>query len=1081
MKRTIVTAIISILCISAYASSVASSVSDSTAVQAFSQPHRGPVYARKHSTANLPWAPAGKRLVTGAVSRSGQAAPATNLNFLAANPLAAGGNNYYRGVLGDYNHDGQMDVATVVSSNFGATYSLSVMLGQGDGSFANPVLTAASFAMSDRMYAADLNQDSFDDLIVVHGGSVEVFLGRGDGTFSPPVSYSDGVGNPVAVSLSDVNADGKIDLMVTDGITQPNLAPPMVATLLGNGDGTFQAATLAGFPGQALNAVFADVNGDGALDLISSSEVFLANGSGGFLPGVSLAASNGQPNSCEANEGAVVVADVNGDGFRDIVTADCENNTVTVFLNNGDGTFQPGSSYFAGHYPQGVSVADLNGDGAMDIVSANSDSSDITVLTGDNTGTFQSARMGYTVGGNAWAQPVTADFNKDGKIDVIAANDVEGFSFSLMFLRGLGDGTLVAARDYYSPAAPAGESDYGVGVASADFNGDGRPDFVVGNAASISAGVTVFVANPDGTLQSGINYGSSANLNLVATGDFNGDGNQDIVASDALTGEVDLFLGRGDGTFNAPQVFSAIAGPAGRIVAGDFNRDGKPDVAVTGWRGSLAVLLNDGTGTLLPPAVYNVAGGGFEMAVADINGDGNLDLLIPNQSGSTLAILLGVGDGTFNQIADADLGSSYLGSVAAGGLNNDGKIDIAATVVNFAGNTGILVAMGNGDGTFQPATLYPATTRNSGLNPFPTGVQIADMDLDGNRDLVYDNTLYGTVGMMLGSGSGAMASPIEYPAAGFPYELVTSDVNGDGALDVVTVDHNSPGVVVMLDGAGSASSLVSAPNPSASGENVTLTATVSAAVSGVSGVPGGSVSFMEGATVLGTSPLSGGVASMSLTSLTAGSHLITANYSGDSSFVPSVSLGVTQVVTSGGAAQPDYSLDATPTSVTIHHGKSANFTITVTPLNGYNGSVNFSCGGVPTGVTCQFSPASVKPTNGPVQLTLTVTAAATMSAAAQPNRSGRGLPPWAVATTGLFGFVLVEGMGNRRRRALMVGIAILALVAMLSLAGCGGSSAAPAPGLFSVPSDTVQVLATGTGGNSGGNAVHELDLTVTVK
>jgi hypothetical protein len=1013
--------------------------------------------------------------------RGGFSGRGTSASLLSASALSAGGNNYYRGVVGDYNHDGQKDLATVVSSSFGATHSLSVLLNLGNAKFAPAVLTPVSFTFTDRLYAADLNKDGFDDLVVVHGGSVDVFIGKGDGTFVGPTSYSDGVGNPVAGLLSDVNGDDNIDLIVTDGFSQPNLASPMVSTLLGNGDGTFQAAKLAAFPGQVLSAVFADVNGDNVLDIVSNSEVFLANGSGGYLPGVPLIASNGQPNSCESNEGAVAAADLNGDTFADIVTADCDNNTVTVFLNNGDGTFQPGTSYFAGHYPQGVSVADLNGDGAMDIVSANADSSDITVLLGNNRGAFQAASLGYSVGGNAWGQPATADFDGDGKVDVVAANDVQGFSFSLMYLRGLGDGSFAAARDYYSPAPPAGEYDYAAGIASADFNGDGRPDFVVGNAASISAGVTVLVANPDGTLQSGVNYGSSANLDFVATGDFNSDGNQDIVASDALTGEVELFLGRGDGTFNDPEVFPAIAGPAGRIVTGDFNRDGKPDVAVTGWLGSVAVLLNDGTGTLLPPVTYTVAGGGFEMIAADLNGDGNLDLLIPDQSGSTLSILLGAGDGTFSPIADANLGYSFLGSIAAGDLNNDGKNDIAATVVNFAGNSGILVALGNGDGTFQPATLYASTIRGSGLNPFPTGVQIADFDLDGNRDLVYDNTLSGTVGIMFGTGAGVMSSPVEFAAAGFPYGLVTSDVNGDGALDVVTVDHNSPGVVVMLNAGGNANTLASSPNPSTSGQSVTFTATVSAAVRGVSGVPTGSVSFREGATVLGSSPLSGVVASLSLSSLTVGSHTVTANYSGDSSFVPSVSLGVTQVVTSGGGgAQPGYSLDAMPTSVTIHHGQSANFVITVTPTNGYNGTVNFACGGVPTGVSCQFSPASVTTAGGPVQLTLTVTTSAAVSAS-QTTRPGHGLPPWAVAMTGLFGFVLVEGMGSRRRSAVMAEIAVLGLLAMLSLVGCGGSSVAPTPGLFLIPSDTVQVLATGTGGNGTPTLVHELDLTVTVQ
>ena len=1081
MNRITILAIASLLLVSAHAATVASPANDFARFQISTQPHRGPVYAQKHGLAT-PRPSVHKQSQSALAPRGGLATPPTNVGLFTATALSAGGSNYYGGVVGDYNHDGRMDLATVVSSNFGATYSLSILLNQGNGTFAVAGPTSIPFAGTDRLCAGDLNKDGFDDVVVVHTGSVDVLINNGIGSFAAPVNYPDGIGSPVAAFLGNVNGDGSIDLIVTDGMSQPNLTAPRVSTLLGNGDGTLQAATLAAFPGQVMSAVFADVNGDNRLDIISTSEVFLAGASGGYLSGTALVAANGQPNSCEANDGAIVVANLNNDAFPDIVTADCENNTVTVFLNNGGGTFLTGTSYFAGHYPQGISVANVDGGSAADVVSANSDSADITVLLGNGDGTFQPPSFGYSVGGNAWAQPAVADFDGDGKADLVVANDVEGFSFTLMLLHGFGDGSFAAARDFYSPLPPPGESDYAAGIASADFNGDGRPDFVVGNAASSSAGVTVFVANADGTLQSGLNYGGSANLNSVATGDFNGDSKQDIVASDALTGEVDLFLGKGDGTFKNPQVVSAVAGPAGRVVVGNFNGDGKPDVAVAGWMGTVAVLLNNGSGVLLAPATYSVTGGGFEMTATDLNGDGNLDLLIPNQSGSTLSILLGAGNGTFTAIADANLGYSYVGSIAAGDFNHDGKKDIAMTVMNFTGNSGIEVALGNGNGTFQTATLYPSTTQSSGLNPFTTGVQLADLNLDGNLDLVYDNSFFGTVGVMFGDGSGAMSSPVEFPAAGLPYELVTVDVNGDGALDVVTADHNSPGVVVMLNAGGNANNLASSLNPAASGQSVTFTTTLSATVRGISGVPTGSVNFMEGATNLGTGTLSGGQASLSLSNLSVGSHIITANYSGDASFVPGVSLGVTQVVTAGGGAAPDYSLGASPTSATIHPGESANFAITVTPTNGYNGTVNFACGDVPVGVSCQFSTASVTPTNGPVQLTLTVTASSTVASVAQTeHRSGRSLPLWASAMTGLFGFVLVEGLSSRRRRLVMAAVASLALLAMLSLVGCGGASAPPPPpSQYLSPSNTVQVLATGTGtGNA--TAVHELDLTVTVQ
>ena len=509
-----------------------------------------------------------------------------------------------------------------------------------------------------------------------------------------------------------------------------------------------------------------------------------------------------------------------------------------------------------------------------------------------------------------------------------------------------------------------------------DVNGDGKPDFALGNAGTSGVGVTVFLANPDGTLQTGVNYGTSGGLDYVATGDFDGDGKLDMVASDASSGSVSLFSGNGDGTFNAAQTFSAISGAAGRMVVGDFNQDGKLDIAVTGWQPSVAVLLNNGLGGFQTPASYALTAGGLEMGAGDVNGDGNLDLVIPDQSGSTASLLLGNSDGTFQAPLAVDLGFSNPAEIAIGDFNHDGHKDLAVAI-DDANGMGVAIALGNGDGTFQPATLNSSTAQN--LDAFPGGVQIVDLDQDGNLDVVCGNSGVGTVGILFGKGDGTFYSPVEFPAGGYPDSLVMADMNADGAGDAISVDHTSPGLVVLLNAAGNTISLTSSLNPAPAGQNVTLTAVVSATVRGVRTTPTGSVNFMEGATVLGTSALSGGQASVTLSTLSPGSHVITANYSGDLSFVPSVSAAIAQVITPGGGATPDYSLSASPSSATIQPGQSASFTITVTPTSGYNGTGDFSCGALPVGVSCQFVPSSVSLSGAPAQAVLQVSAAATVA------------------------------------------------------------------------------------------------------
>jgi hypothetical protein len=515
----------------------------------------------------------------------------------------------------------------------------------------------------------------------------------------------------------------------------------------------------------------ADLNGDGRPDLVTANKsddsvsVLLANPDGSFQTKETFR-TGPTPNS-------LAVADLNGDGIPDLVTANYDGSSVSVLLGNGDGTFGPQRTFAAGTTTYAVAVADVNGDGIPDLITANKGDSTVSVLLGKGDGTF-GPQQTFPVAKGVDAVAV-ADVNGDGKADIVAANFGEG---TVSVLLGNGDGTFGPQQTFAVGSQPSL-------VAVRDVDGDGEPDLVVANYGDNT--VSVLLGNGDGSFQLQQTFPTGANPDAVAVGDVNGDGKPDLVTANYGSGTVSVLLGNGDGTFGPPKAFSAGSGAAALALA-DVNRDGKLDLAVTNRNdNTVSLLLGNGDGTFQNQVTFGLTKNKYAVAVADVNGDGKPDLVTTSVRNSTVTVQMGDGTGTFQRGQTLAVGPGPT-SVAVADLNGDGRPDLVTT--NSGGNS-VGVLLGNGDGTFQPQQTFTAGRS-------PRDVAVADLNGDGIPDLVVANYNDNTVSVLLGKGDGTFDPQEVFAVGQRPYALAVGDLTGDGKLDIIIANAAGDTVSVLL-------------------------------------------------------------------------------------------------------------------------------------------------------------------------------------------------------------------------------------------------------------------------------------------
>lgn len=339
-----------------------------------------------------------------------------------------------------------------------------------------------------------------------------------------------------------------------------------------------------------------------------------------------------------------VIGDLNGDGIGDVVVNNSRDNTLSVLIGSGDGSFAPamGSPIALACSPNGVELGDVNGDGILDIVTANicfdpPFDSTVSVFIGAGDGTFaEMLGSPYVLSSADGASlPVISDLDGDGWPDILTTNASAG---SVSILLNDAGGSFSEA-----PESPTAVGNGTRQVAVGDLDGDGHPDLVSANSGDWE--VSVLRGNGDGTFTPVGAIAVERHPTGVAIADLDGDGELDLAVTNYFSDDLSILLGNGDATFDqapgSPVAIDAI-GPYMPAIA-DVNGDGIPDIATANADSdSVSVLLGDGSGGFAPAAdsPFAVGTSPYALAFGDLNGDGRPDLVVPNWNSNDVSILL---------------------------------------------------------------------------------------------------------------------------------------------------------------------------------------------------------------------------------------------------------------------------------------------------------------------------------------------------------------------------------------------------------------------------------------------------------
>ena len=693
--------------------------------------------------------------------------------------------------VGDFNRDGFPDF--VVVNHADAT--VAVYLGKADGTFTplTPFSTGAASAPT-AVVVSDFNGDGKPDLAVTLNGAnkVAIYTGKGDGTFNAEVGFATGSG-PIALVAADFNGDKKPDLAIANNLSSS------VTVLLNKSTTTtlsFTAATGSPHPVDSNPVAIATglFNADRLLDLAvatsgSNNISILLGASGGAFGAVSHVSVN-------TPQLTIATGDMDGDGKTDLVVGTSNGGTFIV-RGNGNGTFNTsfffGVFNFTGEGANALALVDINGDKKLDVVTVNTNKfnaqSSISVMINHNS----------TVGNPTFAAPINAavgfqpsaialaDFNHDGRLDAVVVNQGSN-TISVL----LGDG-----QGHFDPGTSTANNQgrQSLALVAADFNHDKNLDLAISSPFGGSSGgvVTLLTGNGKGGFtQSQFDVGNFAD-GIVAA-DLNGDGFMDLAVVNKNANTVSVLLNNKSGGFQ-----TSVAYPTGgqgpvALAAGNFRLTGHMDLAIANTSdGTVTILPNDGTGKFGAPVQtfsLGVSSTPSSVVSGDFNGDGKPDIAVGQSGGSSIAVFLNAGGHFGSPSKISNLGN--VASLATASLRNNGILDLVAV----AGFDNVSVLLGNGNGTFAAPKQYPVGSA--------VAVTIADVNADGAADLIVANQGDSTIGILEGQINSTTGKPtgtfspqeifmVNGPGGGVigPVDVVAGDFNNDGFLDIATTTADS--------------------------------------------------------------------------------------------------------------------------------------------------------------------------------------------------------------------------------------------------------------------------------------------------
>jgi hypothetical protein len=709
-------------------------------------------------------------------------------------------------------------------------------------------------------------------------------------------------GSIYTVTLSGITGKGQMGLNLVDNDTIHDLVGhPLVS---GGAATSFLAPNTYAAGNTAAAVAIADVNGDGIPDVITASSannnvsVLLGNGNGTFQAGHTFATGKGPD--------ALVVADVTSDGTPDIVTANYTGNTVSVLLGNGNGTFQAAESFATGTDPKSLAEADVNGDGIIDLVVANRGDNDVGVLLGNGNGTFQAQQTFAT--SVAPDSVACTDINGDGIPDIAVANygvykflTVDYATNNVGVLLGNGNGTFQQQATFIAGIHPRS-------LAVADFNNDGKPDLVVLNAGfpfglygPSSGSISLLLGNGDGTFQARSNnsdLGNAELLSKLAVADVNGDGRPDLVVTNGETGQVDV-MSYSAGQFQVYPLYHAAAA----VAVADLNGDGRPDIVAVGGS-PVQVILNSGNGDFTgqvfnfgdpgPPTHFVVAAG-----PSTVTAGGNVVFTVTAEDSVNETCYNYVGSVVFSS-SDSAAGFIKPGATLTSGigkfsvtLKTVGSQNLTATDNNTTGLTGTVT------GASGTITVVPAMATRLTVNAPSTAVAgnvffftVSAFDPFGNLATTYaDSVQISTNDALIVSGN----SPLNNGVGNF---FVVWDKTGPATLtatDTITSSiTGSSGAITVEPGAPS-KLILNAPSNIPAGGTYTFTVTAQDAFQNTVTDYAGPLNFTttdSNATLPSQGTLTSGVGVFSAVYRTAGSQTLTIADNNNNSLSASASVTV---------------------------------------------------------------------------------------------------------------------------------------------------------------------------------------------